>query len=242
MLIEKHVKTALVVGAGSGIGSALVDRLADSRDIGCVVAASRRPVSSFDRKVRWRQLDVVDATPREITEQLTRACDRVDLLFVTVGVLHDRELAPEKSLRALDTRNMQRVFAVNAAAPLGVLAGCMPLLTHPQPSVACVLSAQVGSIEDNRLGGWYAYRMSKAALNMGIKTISIEVARERNHPIVLAVHPGTTRTSLSSPFLKGNRPHVSARTTAERLIKLAACARPEDHGAFVDWRGTALPW
>jgi NAD(P)-dependent dehydrogenase (short-subunit alcohol dehydrogenase family) len=137
MLIEKHLKTALVVGAGSGIGSAVVDRLAHSRDIGCVVAASRRPVSSLDRKVRWRQLEVVDAAPGEITEQLTRACDRVDLLSWRWACCMTASWR-WRNLCARSTRESRSgFFAVNAAAPLGLLTR-VPAASHPSTAICCL--------------------------------------------------------------------------------------------------------
>lgn len=235
-------KTALVIGAGSGIGTALVDRLADHPSFDKVVAVTRRPVSPTADRVAWLNLDILAQESASVTRTLATQCENVHALFVTCGVLHDASGGPEKAIAALDAERAQRVYATNAVLPLKALAAALPLLSHPEPSTAIVLSAKVGSIEDNRVGGWYSYRMAKAALNMGVKTLAIEAGRRRHHPIITAVHPGTTKTPLSNPFLGSKHPHVDPVVTAERLIALGLDADPDRHGAFVHWDGTQLPW
>ena len=164
------------------------------------------------------------------------------LLFVTIGSLHHADNMPEKAVRDVTAAGALSTYEINAVTPLRVVHACLPLLSHRERSAVVVLSAKVGSITDNRLGGWYSYRMSKAALNMGLKSLALEIAHKRRAPIVMAVHPGTTRTSLSSRYLRATTPHSDAGTTADRLIDLAVSAKRCQHGRFLNWDGTALPW
>lgn len=232
-------ETALVVGAGSGIGAALVDVLAGRG--ARVFAIARRAVSSTAPNVRWLQADVTDAYALQAA--IDKLPERLNLLLVTVGTLHDSGIAPEKAFRDFDPRVVACMYGLNAVAPLEVLRRCLPRLTHPERSVALVLSAQVGSISDNRVGGWYAYRMAKAALNMGLKTVAIELARTRDAPIVAAVHPGTTATPLSAPYIRRRRAGVAtAMETAQRLLLLSETLEARHSGQFLKWDGSEIGW
>jgi NAD(P)-dependent dehydrogenase (short-subunit alcohol dehydrogenase family) len=170
----------------------------------------------------------------------------VHLLVTCTGVLHGGDarpgLRPEKALAQLDAEGFLHVMRVNALAPLQVLAAFAPLLRHDQRAVAATLSAMVGSIGDNRLGGWYSYRMSKAALNMGLKNAAIELGRgARDGPIVVAIHPGTTTTALSEPFLR-HRTARSPAESAEHILAVLDGLTPANSGKFYNWDGRELPW
>jgi len=234
-------KNVLVIGAGSGIGAALVDRLASRIEVNHVVALSARPVAAIGRDVTWLAHDALKEAPAALTGKLKSHVERLHQVFVCVGFLHDSHNRPEKALRELSCDHAMKSFRSNALAPLRYVEGCLPLLFHAERSEVLILSAKVGSIGDNGLGGWYSYRMSKAALNMGVRNLAIEAGRRRNHPIVAAVHPGTTRSPLSNAFLRG-RECVSARKAADRLVALANGCDPSIHGCFVHWDGTPLPW
>ena len=236
----------VIVGADGGIGRALLDaRLrSDAADAsGQVVASGRREICSTDPRLHWLQLDYENDNGDQFASDVASRLDRIDTLVIATGLLHAAGLAPEKNINALTAQKMQRLFAVNAAGPLQTLARLTPLLKRSaQPRVA-ILSAQVGSIEDNQLGGWYSYRMSKAALNMGIKTAAIEIARWRNSPVLIAVHPGTTHSGLSKPFVQRRKaPVQTADAAALRLLALEQSLRPEQHGSFVTLDAKSLPW
>ncbi|MEQ8860561.1 MAG: SDR family NAD(P)-dependent oxidoreductase [Pseudomonadales bacterium] len=243
-------RTAVVVGASGGLGRALTRALADRDDIGRVFALSRRPGAVEHDAVTSLQADACDpASLARAAEAVAAATLRVHLLIVCTGILHGGEaepgLGPEKSLGQLDGDAFRHVMTVNALAPLQVLHAFAPLLKHDERAVAAALSAMVGSIGDNRIGGWYSYRMSKAALNMGLKNAAIELGRLRPKgrpaPIVVAVHPGTTETDLSRPFLRQHdaRP---ADDSAAHILAVLDDLDEADSGRFFNWDGRELPW
>jgi NAD(P)-dependent dehydrogenase (short-subunit alcohol dehydrogenase family) len=197
-------------------------------------------------QIYWHQADATD--PDQLAaaaERIGAAHERVHLLITCVGALHggqsDPDFQPEKSLSALRLHNLQRSVAINAFAPLAALHAFLPLLRHDEGAVAATLSAMVGSIGDNALGGWYSYRMSKAALNMGLRNAAIECSRLRDGPQVVAIHPGTTLTALSEPFVRRHR-HRSPEESARRILQVIEGLSADDTGKFLNWDGQEIPW
>jgi NAD(P)-dependent dehydrogenase (short-subunit alcohol dehydrogenase family) len=192
----------------------------------------------------------VDCTSEEsiarATDAIARRYRRLHRVVSCAGVLHQgARLQPERRLEAVDPQALQHAFGVNAIGPLLVAKHALPLLRHDESAVLANLSARVGSITDNRLGGWYAYRASKAAQNMLTRTLSIELARRSPNVVVVAIHPGTVESALSEPFLARARrrydvhsPEAAARNIAAVLDRLA----PEDSGSFLAWDGSSIPW
>jgi NAD(P)-dependent dehydrogenase (short-subunit alcohol dehydrogenase family) len=156
--------------------------------------------------------------------------------------LHDEEFMPEKSWRDLDARHMQRAFLVNAIGPALVMKHFLPLLPQRSRSVCAALSARVGSIDDNRLGGWHSYRASKAALNQLVRTCAIELKRIRPEAICVALHPGTVATPLSQPFGKAGLDVRAPSEGATRLLRVLDQLPPDDSGGFFDYSGARVPW
>lgn len=241
---------AVIVGASGGLGRALTDALLARDDIQHVFALSRR----FEPPPHPR-LIALEADPTEsrslarVARAVADQVDAVHLLVVCTGVLHGGDdepgLTPEKSLADLDGDRFRRVMTINALAPLQAIHAFSPLLRHDQRAVAAALSAMVGSIGDNRIGGWYSYRMSKAALNKGLRNAAIELGRGRPSgrpkPIVAAIHPGTTITPLSEPFLRRHRARPPEESAAHILAVLDGLTE-SDSGRFFNWDGSALPW
>jgi len=236
----------LLVGARGGIGSALLGKLTVDAEVGRIHATHRIPVEKTNacQRLSWRTLDLECGDSIALnTQHWLDELPSLDCLICTAGILHDDELQPEKRLQQLHSSNLHRVFQINAVGPLTLLAGLEPLLKRARRPKVLVLSAQVGSIEDNQLGGWYSYRMSKAALNMGLKNVAIEAGRWRNDAVVMAVHPGTTHSPLSAPFTRNRKQPVrAAADTAEHLYDLIKRAGPEHHGGFFTAQGQRLPW
>ncbi len=230
-----------LVGATGGIGRAMLELLASDERVGTIHAYARSPLDLELPDVSVGHLDIAAETT--IAEAADRIVGPLDLVIVASGMLWQGEtLRPEKSMRELDAQNLARLFSVNAAGPALVAKHFLPKLRKQSKTVFAALSARVGSISDNRLGGWYAYRASKAALNMLLKSLSIEHARRFPDSVVAGLHPGTVDTRLSQPF--------TARTPRERLFSADTAARhllnvlnrvtPEDSGGVFAWDGSRI--
>lgn len=218
---------ALVIGASGGIGAAVAGAL-DGAGAG-VVRLSRREDG----------LDITDEAG--IASAFQQLSGQFDLIFIATGGLQIGGHGPEKSLRQIDAASMAAHFALNAIGPALVLKHALPLLPRDRRAQVAVLSARVGSIGDNRLGGWYGYRAAKAALNQIVHTAAIELARTHRQAICVALHPGTVKTALTADFA-GNRPTVSPVAAATRLLRVLDGLTPSDSGGFFDWAGKAIPW
>ena len=224
-----------MIGATGGIGSAIVNQLRARPMFAEVVSFSRSsspPVDLSDEASIARAAEAVRADGRAVR-----------IVFDATGVLHDGEgLQPEKTHGQIDPETMARAFAVNAIGPALLMKHFLPLLPREGKSVFATLSAKVGSIGDNHIGGWYSYRASKAALNQLVRTASVELARRQPQAICLALHPGTVATSLSEPFAKRG---LQVRTPAEAaagLVDVIERAGPNDNGTFRHADGSTLPW
>jgi NAD(P)-dependent dehydrogenase (short-subunit alcohol dehydrogenase family) len=224
---------ALVFGAG-GIGSALHARLrADSRHAG-VMAFSRSGRPSFD-------LDDETSLASAASAVAAHALD-IRLVLVATGALAREGCIAEKNLKQLDPVALTRAFAVNTIGPALLMKHFIPLLPREGRSVFAVLSARVGSIGDNRLGGWYGYRAAKAALNQIVRSAAVELKRSRPEALCVALHPGTTDTRLSAGFAKQGLELQTPDATAEKILAVINGLRPEDSGGFFDQRGNTIPW
>jgi len=239
---------ALVVGAGSAIAQAIIKKLLAEDGLSSLIAVSRTgkaPASvPEDPRLRWLSSDYHEGSIAAVAEQLAEHEGEISRVFICTGILHDAEVQPEKRLEDLNEAAVQRVFAANTFTPMLWLKHLKPLLPRREEAVITVFSARVGSITDNRKGGWYTYRASKAALNMALKTASIELRRTHRGLRILAFHPGTTDTPLSKPF-QGSVPGdklFSPEFVAEKLLSLVADL-PGDSGIeFRDWEGKTVSW
>ncbi len=227
--------TVAVIGASGGVGHAFVKLLADDDNVGDVYAFSRTPIEFAEKKVHSHWLDLTDEASIEAAADVATADSRLDLVIVASGILHrDQQIRPEKSMREIDPQSLAEVLAVNTIGPALVAKHFLPKLSKGHKTVFAALSARVGSINDNRLGGWVSYRMSKAALNMLVKTAAIEQARSRPESIVVALHPGTVNTALSQPFTRRVESSrlFSPAHSAGKLLQVIDALGPEDCGGF----------
>ncbi len=233
---------AVVIGASGGIGKALVARLADDPRFACVLALSRSAASASSGRTVVGAIDIGDETSIAAAAAQAAALGSVRLVIVASGVLHGGGIAPEKNWGALDAAQMAAVFAVNSIGPALVAKHFLPLLPRRGRSVFAALSARVGSIDDNRLGGWYSYRASKAALNMLLKTFAIELARRAPEALCIGLHPGTVDTALSQPFSDNVAPGklFSAAQSAGYLLQVIDGVDAADSGRVFAWDGQAI--
>jgi NAD(P)-dependent dehydrogenase (short-subunit alcohol dehydrogenase family) len=217
---------ALVIGASGGIGRALSLAL---RAHGVEVTGLSRSGEGFD---------VID--PASVAGHLGRLEGPFDTVIVASGILAPDGAGPEKSLDAIDAAAMARVMAVNAIGPALVLSHLPRLLPRQGRSVVGVLTARVGSIGDNGLGGWYSYRASKAAANQIVRTAAIEIGRKRKEAVIVALHPGTVETDFTADY-PGHR-KVAAAEAAENLLGVLDGLTHAQSGGFFDYAGRAVPW
>lgn len=218
--------------------NAIADRYA-----GSVVVAVSRSVDNVHPPAKVLIYDPDDAISVRETCRAVAEPGPPDLVVIASGILHEEGIAPEKSLRDLEAVRLQRLFAVNTVLPAMIVSHLAPQMHRRRPYTIAALSARVGSISDNRLGGWYAYRASKAALNMIIRTASIELARRNPQSIIVGLHPGTVDSALSRPFRK-SVPEVklfSPEFAAGKLLDVIAGLQPSDSGGCFDWAGEAIP-
>jgi len=233
--MSKHDEAglAVVIGASGGIGSALIERLRGDPRYDAVLGFSR----SSDPA-----LDLTDEGSIEAAAESTRAQGQAVLVIDATGFLHDEHFTPEKSWRQLDPEHLARAFALNATGPALLMKHFLPLLSRSKRSVFATLSARVGSIGDNRLGGWHSYRASKAALNMLVRGLSIELRRRNPHGLCVALHPGTVDTGLSQPFSRQGLNVRSPNVAAEELLAVIDRLDEDDNGRFFDYRGEPVAW
>ncbi|MGI0479212.1 SDR family NAD(P)-dependent oxidoreductase [Geminocystis sp. CENA526] len=246
MLTKKNV---LIIGGSQGIGNGFVQQLMTQPDVNYIFATYRHSLKQLEglstEKVIPVKVDVTQETDIEnaVKTILSRVKD-LHLVINCVGILHEKDLQPEKSLKHLNADNLLHYFRVNTI-PTGIWAKhLLPLFKHSDSSVFGIISAKVGSIEDNHLGGWYGYRMSKAGLNMLIKNISIEYSRVSKSSIVVALHPGTTDTQLSLPFQKNvpSEKLFSVNLCTQQLLSVISKLTIKDTGKFFSWDGSHLPF
>ncbi len=238
---------AVVVGAGGGIGAALVAALADDADLAGVVALSRHPDTADGDghgRVRRDAIDVGDpASIERAAAGMAAAAGPIRLVIVATGLLHSAGIQPEKSYRALDADALLDTYRINTVGPALVARHMLPLLAPAGRSVFAALSARVGSIGDNRSGGWHGYRASKAALNMILRNLALETRRRSPELLCVGLHPGTVATGLSQPFQRGvPGPQLfTPEHAAGRLLAVIDALRPEDSGNVLDWQGMTVP-
>jgi NAD(P)-dependent dehydrogenase (short-subunit alcohol dehydrogenase family) len=223
---------AVVIGASGGIGAALVEALNDEGGYDRVHGFARSRAGAD-------HLDLEDEASIAVAAARV-ASDRPALVIVATGLLHEEGRAPEKAMRDLDPAWLARQYAVNAIGPALVAKHFLPVMpAKGGRSVLAILSARVGSIGDNRLGGWYGYRASKAALNQLVRTLAIEDKRRNDRGVVVALHPGTVDTGLSRPFQGNVQPGrlFSPDRAAVQLLDVIDGLRPPDSGKLFDWEG-----
>jgi NAD(P)-dependent dehydrogenase (short-subunit alcohol dehydrogenase family) len=239
-----HPLRAAVIGASGGIGRALAEALAGCDEVATVVACSRSPSGPEHAKVVRQPIDLEDEASIAEAAQAAPAYGELDLVIVATGVLHGRGLTPEKTWRAIEGAALARSFWINAIGPALVAKHFLPLLGGNRKTAFAALSARVGSITDNQLGGWYAYRASKAALNQLIRTLAIELARRNPEALCVGLHPGTVDTALSAPFQSGvpEGKLFTPAIAAARLLAVLDNLGPEDSGHLFAWDGEAIPF
>ncbi len=232
---------AVVIGASGGLGSALLARLEHEPAYARVMGLSRT-ASAGEVSIDYLDEASIPAAAQTVADLCLTARLELRLLIVATGFLHGEPGRPERSWADLDAAYLAHAFAINTLGPAQVIKHFFPLLPRGGRVVAGFLSARVGSIGDNALGGWYGYRASKAALNQLVKTASIELHRVNSESICVALHPGTVATALSQPFAKTGLKVRPAQEAAGDLLTVLQHLSPADTGRLIDFKGQKLPF
>ena len=244
----------IIHGSSRGIGLALASELARESDQRLVIATCRNPTQALElhnlKKMRPHQIEIVqmdvedESSIENAAASVRNICDNVTVMISCIGILHSAAIQPERRLRDVTADQLIKAFRVNAVGPL-LCAKYFAQFFHKQnKTVIAALSARVGSITDNNLGGWYAYRSSKAALNMYLKNLSIELPRTYHRIICVALHPGTVDTQLSRPFQQ----RIPAKQifepshAASKIARILSNLDENDNGKFIAWDRKQVPW
>ncbi len=247
-------RNALIVGANRGIGLGFVRKLAQEPKFTQIYATYRSRESATEllakageapERICCLEVDVTDEGQiAQTAAYIGQKVGKLHLVVNCAGVLHEGSLQPEKSLKHINPELLLRYFQVNSISSVLLAKHLLPLFRHGEKSILAAISAKLGSIGDNQLGGWYGYRASKAALNMLMRNVAIEYHRTSPRTIVVMLHPGTTDTRLSQPFQK-NVPAeklFSVEYTVTQLLEVIENLEEEDSGEFFSWDGSHLPW
>ena len=237
---------AMVIGASGGLGRAFAEALLEDPALGGLLACSRRDPGLSHPRAAWQRLDLEDeASIAAAAEAAESTLGPLHLVIVASGLLHDGAgLQPEKTWRTLEAEALARAYRINAIGPALVAKHVLPRLDRGRKTAFAVLTARVGSISDNQLGGWYAYRASKAAANMLVRSLSIELARRNPDALCVALHPGTVDTALSAPF-QGGVPEgklFSPAQSARQLLGVLDGLGPDGSGQLYAWDGQRIPF
>jgi NAD(P)-dependent dehydrogenase (short-subunit alcohol dehydrogenase family) len=246
----KNNLRALVIGASGGIGQALVEYLANSGDYQQIFAVSRTPAKSPIEGVQYHRLESDDESAvTKYCQTLYSKSEQFTLVVCCIGSLHGKNVQggavmPEKRIEDINSNNLSFYFTTNTILPAIWLKHVEFLLKGVLPAKLVFLSARVGSITDNKLGGWYGYRASKSALNMLIKSAQIEFSRRAKNITLVSYHPGTVKTKLSEPF-RNNVPEgklFEAEFTVSQMLSHIQFLDPENGPYYIDWQGKVIPW
>lgn len=245
---------ALIIGASQGIGLGFVKKLLQDDRISKIYATYRQEKSAdellsladqYSNRLTCLMLDITDELQiAETIQTISTQTDKLHLVINCVGLLHDSDLQPEKSLRQINADNLLRYFQVNSIGAVLLAKHLVPLFRHNESAVFATISAKLASIGDNQLGGWYGYRASKTALNMFMRNVAIEYGRSCPNTVVVTLHPGTTDTQLSRPFQKNVSAEklFSVERTVTQLLTVINQLQKSDSGQFFSWDGSRLPW
>lgn len=242
--MKNQNRNIAIIGASGAIGRALVEQLTSDNSAERIHAFSRSGADFQSNKVISGIIDFEDESSIQDAAKSANKDGPLDLLIIATGFLHDEGTSPEKSIRDISHENFIKNFTINTIGPALIAKHFLPIMSRETPSVFSCISARVGSISDNRLGGWYAYRASKAALNMTLKNLSIEASRRFKQTVVVGLHPGTVDSSLSKPFqasVSGGK-LFTPKYSAQSLIDVIDNLKYEDNGKIFAWDGSVIEY
>jgi NAD(P)-dependent dehydrogenase (short-subunit alcohol dehydrogenase family) len=237
---NNHLNIA-VIGASGSLGDQFVKQLA-TKEVNSIFAFSRSKTEFNNSKIKSYLIDIENEESIKSAANIASADAKLDIVIVATGMLHSENIQPEKSLRDLSQEKFQQLFNVNTIAPAIIAKHFLPKLNKDNKSIFAAISARVGSISDNYLGGWYAYRASKSALNMILKNAAIEINRSNKNAIIIGLHPGTVDSKLSKPFQSAVKKEklFTAEYSVEKMLEVIENITPKDSGNIFDFKGVRI--
>ncbi|MBB6520006.1 SDR family NAD(P)-dependent oxidoreductase [Pseudoteredinibacter isoporae] len=236
------INNVAVIGSSGAIGRGFVEYFSAHHPDALIHAFSRQVPSNTTRNIHYHNIDYLNEDSLQYAAEIASIDKPLDRIVLATGLLHDKELKPEKTFKSLSRESLQRLHEINTIVPALVAKHFLPTLNREKTSVFAALSARVGSISDNQLGGWYAYRTSKAALNMLIKSFALEMKMRNKQAIVVGLHPGTVDSALSKPF-QGNVPEGKLFTvdySVNKLMEVVENLNTENSGQCIAWDGQEI--
>ena len=230
----------LIAGSSGAIGKEFTKFYCDDPNVGKVVTLSRKTSDSVHKKIQSIEIDYSKDETFENLDKISKL-ESISTIIIATGILHTDKVKPEKSINDINFESLKKVFQVNVFGPILLVKKLLPLIKKSQGVKVVFLTARVGSISDNTLGGWHSYRSSKTALNMMIKNFSIELQRANKENIVIGIHPGTVKSNLSEPFLSNIKHDVfSPRESVELMTKVIGKLNKKDSGKCFDFSGKVI--
>ncbi len=232
----------VVIGASGALGGEFTKQLAGQDDVKAIYAFSRSKTDFESDKIQSHIIDIEDEKSIKLASEIASQNAKIDMVIIATGLLHDDELMPEKSLKDVSAEKFQKLFSINTIAPALLAKYFLPLLNKERRSIFTAISARVSSISDNKLGGWYSYRASKAALNMVLKNAAIEIGRSNKNAIIAGLHPGTVDSKLSKPFQAGVAADklFTPKYSVEKMLEVLNALKTSDSGDLFDFNGKKI--
>ena len=233
-------KNILIAGASGAIGKEFTRFYSDDPNVEKIVTLSRKVIESRDEKIQSIEIDYSKEETFKNLDKIVEL-ESISSIIIATGILHTDQINPEKSINGINFESLKDVFQVNVFGPILLVKNLLPLIKKSQGVKIVFLTARVGSISDNEIGGWYSYRSSKSALNMMISNLSIELQRANKEHIVIGIHPGTVKSNLSEPFLRHVKHNIfSPRESVELMSQVISNISQKDSGKCFDFLGKVV--
>ena len=230
----------IIAGSSGAIGGEFTELYANNSNVEKIIALSRKPTNTNHNKIQSVEIDYYNEATFKNLDEISQL-DSISKIIIATGILHTDQIRPEKSIDSIAGEDMRKVFQVNVFGPILLVKKLLPLIKKSQGVKIVFLTARVGSISDNELGGWYSYRSSKSALNMMIKNLSIELKRANKENIVIGIHPGTVKSHLSEPFLRNVKHKIfTPRESVELMTQVIKKISQKDSGKCFDFLGKII--
>ncbi len=240
--MNRSIQNVAVIGASGAIGQAFVEHFSTHYPEASIHAFSRQSSTESSRNIHHHRIDYLDEESLQKGAETASKVKPLDRVLVTTGILHNKELKPEKTFKTISRESLQYLHEINTVVPALIAKHFLPTLNHNSTSVFAALSARVGSISDNQLGGWHAYRSSKSALNMLMKNFALEMKMKNKQAIVVGLHPGTVDSALSKPFQGGvpKRNLFTAGHSSTKMMDVIENLNVENTGQCIAWNGQEI--